>query len=114
MTLTFTFAGDESGDTSFKFEKGASRYFVIAMIATKQPDELRTQLQKIKTDLHLPDAYEYKYHKLTGKKRGIEIISQIACLDFVAWAIMVDKTSLDDSFIFLEEGWIFTCISLQS
>ncbi len=42
--LTLTFAGDEAGDTSFAFAKGASRYFVVAGIATLYPDELRQLL----------------------------------------------------------------------
>lgn len=29
MALTFTFAGDEAGDASLNFRKGASRYFVL-------------------------------------------------------------------------------------
>lgn len=37
--LTFTFAGDESGDVSFNFSKGASRYFVATVIATQFPDK---------------------------------------------------------------------------
>jgi hypothetical protein len=36
--LTLTFAGDESGDVSFAFDKGASRHFVVAAIATADPD----------------------------------------------------------------------------
>ena len=39
--LTFTFAGDEAGDFSFDFEKGASRYIVVVVIATTDPDSLR-------------------------------------------------------------------------
>jgi len=34
--ITFTFAGDESGDVSFNFGKGASRYFVIALMTPLQ------------------------------------------------------------------------------
>jgi len=99
--ITLTFAGDESGDTSFAFQKGASRYFVIAMIATSKPDELRLQLQQIKQELHLPEDYEYKFHKLIGKKRGTEIFQRIIKTDFDSWSLLVDKTRLDDSFLFI-------------
>lgn len=37
--LTFTFAGDEAGDVSFNFGKGASRYFAMAVIATDEPHD---------------------------------------------------------------------------
>lgn len=42
--ITITFAGDELGDVSFNFGKGASRYFVQAVIATNQPQALRDEL----------------------------------------------------------------------
>jgi hypothetical protein len=42
---TFTLAGDESGDVSMSFAKGASRNFVIAMIATPYPDQLRSEFE---------------------------------------------------------------------
>lgn len=56
--ITFTFAGDEAGDASFAFSKGASRYFVIAVIATTGPDELRAVLDNIRKDNGLPQTYE--------------------------------------------------------
>ncbi len=99
--ITLTFAGDESGDTSFAFQKGASKYFVVAMIATDKPDALRLQLQQIKQELHLHEDYEYKFHKLIGKKRGIEVFQKIIKADFAAWSLLVDKTMLDDSFLFI-------------
>lgn len=97
----FTFAGDESGDTSFSFSKGASRYFVVAMIATDTPDEIRQVMQELKQGLKLPDRYEFKYHKLTSIKMKKIVIQNIIQESFSAWAIIVDKTSLDDSFRFL-------------
>lgn len=38
--ITLTFASDESGDVTFAFDKGASRYFVVAVIATPEPETL--------------------------------------------------------------------------
>ena len=49
MTITFTFAGDKSGDASLNFAKGASQYFVVTMIATKSPDDLRKTLEKLQS-----------------------------------------------------------------
>ncbi|MBI5823976.1 MAG: hypothetical protein HZB18_08125 [Chloroflexi bacterium] len=48
MTLTFTFAGDEAGDASLNFEKGASRYFVFAVVATQDADGLRSALGNLR------------------------------------------------------------------
>lgn len=46
--ITLTFAGDESGDASFAFEKGASRYFVVAVIGTTEPESLRDALTELR------------------------------------------------------------------
>jgi hypothetical protein len=51
--LTLTFAGDEAGDVSLNFEKGASRYFVPAFIATQSPDPLRDKLADLRQTLDL-------------------------------------------------------------
>lgn len=48
--ITLTFAGDESGDVSFAFDKGATRYFVVAVIATPNPDDLRQLLADLRKD----------------------------------------------------------------
>jgi hypothetical protein len=38
--LPLTFAGDEAGDTGFRFNRGATRYFVMALISTRGPETL--------------------------------------------------------------------------
>ena len=43
---TFTLAGDEAGDASLNFEKGASRYFVVALVGTQDADGLRSVLER--------------------------------------------------------------------
>lgn len=96
--LTFTFAGDESGDASFDFDKGASRHFVIAVIATPSPDDLRGTLEKTRQDLKLADRYEFGFHKLASKKLREKVFVSLSQMDFEAWAILVDKTTLGKSF----------------
>ncbi|SRR6266545_343552 len=59
--FTFTFAGDESGDVSFNFAKGASRYFVVTVIATQKPEELCGLLERLRKDSKLPERYEFGY-----------------------------------------------------
>ncbi|NWG33969.1 MAG: DUF3800 domain-containing protein [Chloroflexi bacterium] len=96
--LTFTFAGDESGDASFDFGKGASRHFVIAMIATSSPDNLRAMLEKTRKELNLAERYEFGFHKLHSEKLRQKIFVSLSQMDFEAWAILVDKTTLGKSF----------------
>ncbi len=64
--ITITFAGDEAGDVSFNFEKGASRYFVMAVIATSEPQKLRQTLGDVRQISGLPAAYEFSFHSLAS------------------------------------------------
>ena len=96
--LTFTFAADESGDASLKFEKGASRYFVISVIATQSPDSLRDFLEDLRKDLGLADRYEFGFHKLASVKLRYKVFTALSRADFEAWAILVDKAMLGEPF----------------
>lgn len=93
--LTLTFAGDESGDVSFNFGKGASRYFVIALIATEKPQELREMLDEVRREFNLPAGYEFGFNSM-GSATALrqKVFSRLSKADFSAWAIIVDKTTL--------------------
>jgi hypothetical protein len=93
--ITFTFAGDESGDVSFNFGKGASRYFVIALIATEKPQELRDMLDEVRSEFNLPAGYEFGFNSM-GAAAALrqKVFSRLHKADFSAWAIIVDKTAL--------------------
>ena len=94
--LTFTFTADESGDASLNFRKGASRYFVISVVATQFPDSLRDYLENIRKNLSLADHYEFGFHKLASVKLREKVFTALSKADFEAWAIFVDKTLLGE------------------
>ena len=96
--LTLTFADDESGDVSFSFGKGASRYFVVAVIATHQPEGLRQLLTDIRLDSGLPATYEFKFHDLGSASLRKRLFTALAAAQFESLAVIVDKTTLPDSF----------------
>ncbi|MGC1375338.1 MAG: DUF3800 domain-containing protein [Anaerolineales bacterium] len=96
--LTFTFAGDESGDASFRFDKGASRYFVVTVISTPSPEDLRGVLESLRQNLGLADTYEFGFHKLASVKLRSKVFLALSETDFEAWAILVDKTTLGEAF----------------
>jgi len=98
MPITFTFAGDESGDTSFNFGRGASRYFVVAVIATQSPDGLRDMLENLRKSSKLVGRYEFSFHKLSSDSLRSRVFSALAEADFETWAILVDKTKLVEAF----------------
>ncbi|HEX9388553.1 MAG TPA: DUF3800 domain-containing protein [Anaerolineales bacterium] len=96
--FTFTFAGDESGDVSFNFAKGASRYFVVTVIATQKPEELRGLLERLRKDSKLPERYEFGYHRLSSEQLRKRVFSTLASSDFDIGAILVDKSALAEAF----------------
>ncbi|MCW1970096.1 MAG: DUF3800 domain-containing protein [Anaerolineae bacterium] len=96
--LTFTFAGDEAGDPSFSFGKGATRYFVIAVIGLDQPDQLREKLNNLRIHLNLSAGFEFKFNSLSSAQLRNQVFDMLAQSDFEAWAVIVDKTLLPDTF----------------
>ena len=96
--ITLTFAGDEAGDVSFKFRKGASRYFVATLIATQSPDSLRKLLATLRVHSGLPATYEFKFHAMSSADLRERVFSSLAGADFEAWAVVVDNPSLADTF----------------
>jgi hypothetical protein len=95
---TFTLAGDESGDVSMSFSKGASRNFVIAMIATEHPDDLRNKLEVVRESANLPCSYEFKFHSLTSVRLRQDVFRGLQQMEFSIWAVLADKTYLPTSF----------------
>lgn len=106
--ITFTFAGDEAGDVSMNFKKGASRYFVPAFIATQKPDRLREKLAELRQRLGLSETHEFKFHKMTSAEIRNEVFLMLAQADFQAWALIVDKTGLPKIFETAQSLEIYT------
>ena len=96
--ITCTIAGDEAGDVSLNFGKGASRYFVPVFIVTQSPDPLRQALADARQTLGLHETHEFKFHKMASATIRNEVFSTLARADFEAWALVVDKTRLPKIF----------------
>ena len=94
----FTFAADESGDASFAFAKGASRYLCIAAISTGQPDALRHALIDFRSAVKLADDFEFKFTALSTNSLRKRVFTFLAEQEFEGWAVVVDKTNLSDAF----------------
>ncbi|MDO9300595.1 MAG: hypothetical protein Q7T89_04390, partial [Anaerolineales bacterium] len=102
--LTFTFAGDESGDASFNFEKGASRYIVIAVIATPDPDSLRELLVCIRKEHRLSPSHEFGFHNISSAQFRQRIFSALRSANFESWVLIADKTTLSEPFRLFMSG----------
>ena len=91
---TFTFAGDEAGDASLNFKKGASRYFVIAVVATQDADSLRAVLGDLRKREKFTQGFEFHFNSMTSEKLRVKTLSALQSADFRAWALVVDKTTM--------------------
>lgn len=94
--ITCTIAGDEAGDFSFNFEKGASRYVVIAVIVTSEPDTLREVLANIRRENRLSPRHEFGFHNISSAQLRQRVFTTLRSADFEAWALIVDKTTLPE------------------
>ncbi|MCC6261289.1 MAG: DUF3800 domain-containing protein [Anaerolineales bacterium] len=115
--LTITFAGDESGDVSFNFGKGASRYFVMAVIATANPEGLRDALGNVMREFTLPASYEFSFNSIASDSLRKRVFQVLQKSDFEAWALIVDKTHLSIPFTIMRRlDFYLFCITelLQS
>ena len=93
---TFTLAGDEAGDASLNFEKGASRYFVVALVGTQDADGLRSVLESLRKRENYAQGFEFHFNALTTRKLRAKTLSALQSADFKAWALIVDKTALPE------------------
>ena len=98
MNRRWTFAGDESGDVSFRFDRGATSHFVIAIIGTRQPQSLRQALSTLRQRHGLPARYEFSFHGTTSRRLRAALFDTVAQLDFRIWAVVAEKAGLPHSF----------------
>jgi hypothetical protein len=111
--MCLTFAGDEAGDASFAFDKGASTHFVLALVATAQPDALRQALVDIRKSRGLPADYEFKYHKLSSAALRQATFGALQAMDFAVWALTVDKTELPAYWRALDAHSFYTLLAAE-
>jgi len=106
------FAGDEAGHTSFNFEKGATRYFVIVFVSTDQPDELRQAMARFRQEHSLPRRHEFSFHEATSRSVRDHFFAMLAEQSFSAWIWAVDKVALPDWFRALRGADFYSfCVS---
>jgi len=90
---------DESGDAGFKFDKGSSTHFVVALVLFSDKHEALkadNHISEIRKQLNLHSEFEFHFHKL--RKRFCEhFFIEIKSFDFQYFGIVIDKTKIDAS-----------------
>ena len=87
--------GDEAGETGFKFKRGSSRYFVVAIVFVDDPHRLREQIGGLKQDLGMSGRYEFRFSK-TSKHFRHAFFVRIQDAAFEAKVLIVDKQKLSN------------------
>lgn len=78
--FSLTFAGDESGDVSFSFGKGASTHFVVAVIAA-DGNRVANLLTELRLRSGLPATYEFSFHRLSSAALRNRVFAALAEAD---------------------------------
>lgn len=87
---------EEAGDTGIKFDQGSSRFFVVVLLSTDEPDQLRQRVASLREQLHLPLCFEFKFH-YTVPRLKMAFFAAITPLPFSVRAIAIDKANLRQS-----------------
>ncbi|MBM3127243.1 MAG: DUF3800 domain-containing protein [Chloroflexi bacterium] len=85
---------DESGDAGGNLRKGASPHFVLAMVETTDPENLRAELRRLRAALNLPAAFEFRYHDTRKVAVRAAFFVLLRSLDLRIRAAIVNKARL--------------------
>ncbi len=85
--------GDEAGETGFKFERGSSRFFVVAFVFVDDPQPLRERIERLKREMGLSSRYEFKFNKMSRRFRQA-FLAATGDAVFRATVLVVDKQAL--------------------
>ena len=84
---------DESGDCGFKFDKGSSRFLVIAAVYFTGGDGIEKAMHQLKSRLHLTKDYEFKFSRCKDEFRR-EFFTVLNDLPIQYKVIVADKKKL--------------------
>lgn len=87
---------DESGDAGFKFDKGSSTHFVIALVIfddSLDAEETALGIKRLRQRLGLHEKFEFKFNK-TDEYRRLQFFEAVRDAKFRVRAMLVDKRNL--------------------
>ncbi len=87
---------DDSGDPGFKFEKGSSKYFVIALLIfddNLEAEKMAVAVKELRRQFKLSDREEFKFNKSNDRIRKAFLI-KICEYSFRIRCLIVNKTHI--------------------
>lgn len=96
--MAFVFAaGDETGQTGFRFDSGSTELFVITLILTNDQEAIGKSIQQVKLDIGLSDLKEFKFHDTPHRFR-LQFFNSLQHREFVVRSLFVRKKLLSEKF----------------
>jgi hypothetical protein len=86
---------DEAGDPGFKFDRGSSLYFTLALVMFESDEaaiDCQRSIETLKQGLRMPDHYEFHFHNDTHKRR-LQFLEAIHRQDFTSFTLTLNKQS---------------------
>ncbi len=85
---------DESGDAGSNVRKGASPHFVLVLVETTEPDQLRDALEQLRVRLNLPREFEFHYSETHMPWARAGFFALLSSLEMRVRAAVLDKSKL--------------------
>lgn len=84
---------DESGDPGLDVEKGASKFFVVALVVFEENEEAENcdkRIELLRSELRLPEDYEFHF-KSNSKRVRTAFLEAVAPYSFFYFGIVLNK-----------------------
>ncbi len=103
---------DESGDPGLKVDKGATPYFVVALVVFEENEEaeaLDTRIKLLKQEMGLSKRFEFKFNK-TSKALKQQFLNAVSSYNFFYFGIVIVKSKLyGEGFKVKESFYKYAC-----
>src|SRR3989338_3999333 len=103
---------DESVDTGLTIEKGATKYFIIVMVAFEDNDEASAcnkRIDLLRRELRLSPDYEFHFHRNSDRAREA-FLRAVLPYQFFYYGIVINKEKLfGDGFKNKESFYKYAC-----
>jgi hypothetical protein len=86
---------DESGDLGYKFKRGSTPFFTLAVVVFENPEvalNCQRAIEKLRDELGLPSSFEFHFTD-DGHDRRLALLSRTLPFEFRCYTFTLDKTS---------------------
>lgn len=107
---------DDAGDLGFKFDKGSSRYFVIASIIFDDDldaEEAGLKIKRLRRDLNWDKLHEFKFRKLAAPYK-LRFFDAVKNINYKAVIAIIDKKTINDTLLKNNPSRLYNKIILET